>query len=478
MPTVDVVPATGHVPPDGNAGNGVTAPSGATCTTSFASASETSALPLGSIATASAVWPKEKSNAARICGLLTGAVAAPADAPVISVRVAAAAVTREILIGRCLIRALPLIPGNRGSGYQLNERYASHSVSTPGQSLYRSKMRWWCLTWGSLSCSRGPVVLVDHAAEYLAALYRRAERRNDRLVMAGWPLVPGLVRPVPVVMPGIGLQHGPQVALAVDQHPVRALSPHGPYPPLRITVRPRRPRRGLHGSNALAGKDSIERRSELGVAVPDEEAKRADPVPDIYQQVAGLLSGPCPVRVGGHPQDVHTPGRHLHDEQHIQAPEQDRVDREEITRQQALSLGAQERPPGGIHAAGSRPAPASPQDPADGRLADMMAETGQLAVDPAVSPGRVLTCQPQHQVADLLARSRPARRARVGPSAGEETAMPRQPGSRRNQPAATQCGRKQPSQCRQDGPVGPVRPRAGDLTAEHHHLVTQDHDLH
>src|SRR5215467_11049968 len=134
MPTVDVVPATGHVPPDGNAGNGVTVPSGATCTTSFASASETSALPLGSIATASAVWPKEKSNAARICGLLTGAVAAPADAPVISVRVAAAAVTREILIGRCLIRALPLIPGNRGSGYQLNERYASHSVSTPGQS--------------------------------------------------------------------------------------------------------------------------------------------------------------------------------------------------------------------------------------------------------------------------------------------------------------------------------------------------------
>ena len=56
--------------------------------------------------------------------------------------------------------------------------------------------------------------------------------------------------------------------------------------------------------------------------------------------------------------------------------------------------------------------------------------------------------------------------------------MPRQQGSRRNQPAATQCGRKQPGQCRQDGPVGPVRPRAGDLAAEHHHLVPQDHDFH
>ena len=55
--------------------------------------------------------------------------------------------------------------------------------------------------------------------------------------------------------------------------------------------------------------------------------------------------------------------------------------------------------------------------------------------------------------------------------------MPRQQGSRRNQSAAAQCGREQPGQYRQDRPVGPVRLRAGDLTAEHHHLVAQDHDL-
>jgi len=55
--------------------------------------------------------------------------------------------------------------------------------------------------------------------------------------------------------------------------------------------------------------------------------------------------------------------------------------------------------------------------------------------------------------------------------------MPRQQGSRRNQPAAAQRGREQPGQYRQDRPAGPVRPWAGDLTAEHHDLVTQDHDL-
>jgi len=37
--------------------------------------------------------------------------------------------------------------------------------------------------------------------------------------------------------------------------------------------------------------------------------------------------------------------------------------------------------------------------------------------------------------------------------------------------------RQQPGQCRQDRPVGPVRPGLGHLAAEHHHLMPQHHDL-
>jgi hypothetical protein len=84
-----------------------------------------------------------------------------------------------------------------------------------------------------------------------------------------------------------------------------------------------------------------------------------------------------PVGVAGYPEDVHPAGRHLHDEQDIQPPQEDRVDGEEVAGQQALGLGAQESTPGCIKAGGrSGPVPAGAQDPADGRLADLVAEPG------------------------------------------------------------------------------------------------------
>jgi hypothetical protein len=39
--------------------------------------------------------------------------------------------------------------------------------------------------------------------------------------------------------------------------------------------------------------------------------------------------------MGGHAQDVYVPGRYLHDEQHIQAPEEDRVGGEEVAGEQS-----------------------------------------------------------------------------------------------------------------------------------------------
>jgi hypothetical protein len=96
--------------------------------------------------------------------------------------------------------------------------------------------------------------------------------------MIRWPLLPGLVRPMIVVVRRVGPQHRPQVRLTIDQHPVRALGPHGPHPAFGITIRPRCPWRRVHHSYARAREDLVEYGGELGVAVADKEPERADPV--------------------------------------------------------------------------------------------------------------------------------------------------------------------------------------------------------
>ena len=189
----------------------------------------------------------------------------------------------------------------------------------------------------------------------------------------------------------------------VDQDPVGALGSCCAYPSLGIAVRAWRPRRALYYPHALGSEDAVERTRELGVAVPDEEAERANPVFEVHEQVAGLLGGPGTVRVGGHAQDVHVPGRHFHHEQHIQACQQNRVHMEEIAGQEPVCLSTQERAPGRVRFPRGRSAPPGAQDPPHGRLADVVTEPAHLAVHPAVPPGRVLACQPQHQIADLLA---------------------------------------------------------------------------
>lgn len=117
--------------------------------------------------------------------------------------------------------------------------------------------------------------------------------------------------------------------------------------------------------------------------------------------------------------------------------------------------------------------PPGAEDPAGGRLTDLVAEAGQLAVHSTVSPGRVLPYQPQHQAADLLASPRAARPVRVGALAADETTVPGQQGSRRDQPATPQRGRQQPGQYRQDRAVGPERLGPGRLAPQHHHLMPQ-----
>ena len=55
--------------------------------------------------------------------------------------------------------------------------------------------------------------------------------------------------------------------------------------------------------------------------------------------------------------------------------------------------------------------------------------------------------------------------------------MPGQQGSRRHDPMQPLATGQQPGQGGEHGTVSPVRPRAGDLSAQHRHLMPQHEDL-
>jgi len=219
----------------------------------------------------------------------------------------------------------------------------------------------------------GLVVLADDPAECRPPQDWEVQRGGGLGVLVGRTLLAGLVRPVPVVMAGVIAEGRSQVPFVVDEHPVGALGSDCAYPSLGVAIRPRRPRSGLYYFQAFAGEDLVECVRELCVAVPDEEAVGPGPVAEVHDQVAGLLSGPGSVGMFGDAEDVHVPGVYFHDEQHVQASEEDCVDMEKIAGQQPMRLSAEERPPGGVVAAGRWPT-CGAKDPPDGCRAELVAE--------------------------------------------------------------------------------------------------------
>jgi hypothetical protein len=90
--------------------------------------------------------------------------------------------------------------------------------------------------------------------------------------------------------------------------------------------------------------------------------------------------------MGGHAQDVQVAVADLECEQDVQPPQGERaVDVEEVDREHAGGLGAQELPPTGVAVPRRRRwDPVTLQDPPDRRGTDAVAELEQLALEPRV----------------------------------------------------------------------------------------------
>jgi hypothetical protein len=96
-------------------------------------------------------------------------------------------------------------------------------------------------------------------------------------------------------------------------------------------------------------------------------------------------------------------GADFHDEQDVEAAQPDGLEGEEVGGQQPRGLSTQEGPPPGVATPWRRAQPSGGQDSPDRAHANAVPETCQFSLDAAVSPGRILLSQAQHQSPDLVA---------------------------------------------------------------------------
>jgi hypothetical protein len=145
-----------------------------------------------------------------------------------------------------------------------------------------------------------------------------------------------------VVVLDVAVQNANKVLAANDQEVVQALSPDGPNPTLGNGVGIGRPDRRADDLGTGRTPDIVERSDELGVPVADQEPERGSTVIQLNHEIAGLLGHPRASRMGRDTSQVHPPAAQFDDEQHIQPPQPNSVDGEEVAGQDARRLPVQE----------------------------------------------------------------------------------------------------------------------------------------
>jgi hypothetical protein len=166
--------------------------------------------------------------------------------------------------------------------------------------------------------------------------------------------------------------------------------------------------RGADDADVPAGEHGVEGGGELAVAVADQEPELVNAVAEVHQQVASLLGHPRSGGLRGDPGDVHAAAVVLDHDEQVEPAQEDGIDVGEVDREDRVGLRGAEPPPRSVPtAAGPGRCPRSSRSP-DGGGGNVVAESGEFAVDASVAPGGVLPGHPQHQFADRLRDRRTA----------------------------------------------------------------------
>ena len=179
-------------------------------------------------------------------------------------------------------------------------------------------------------------------------------------------------------------------------------------------------------------------------------------------EVAGQLSDPLPRRVPCNSDDVDPARADLEEEEHVDPPQQHRVDSEQVTRQHRRRLGTAALPPRPAGAPRSGVKPSVAQNVPDCRRSDSKAKPDEFAVDPSVTPHRILPSEPDHQVTDDGRNAHTTsgwfRLRRVGPAPWDQLPVPTKQRLRRHNPHPQHLARQHSGQARpaRSGPSAPA----------------------
>jgi hypothetical protein len=175
--------------------------------------------------------------------------------------------------------------------------------------------------------------------------------------------------------------------------------------------------------------------------------------------------------------EVHAPAGDLDEKQHVQPPEPDRVDREEIDRDQASRLRMKELPARWSPAVTGWAEVFLAEDfPYRGRR-HRHAQPFQFTNDALVPPTWILARDSQNEVSDLMIRRPSASSATVRPAPGDQPPMPAEQRGRLDDEGRPDRAPQQPTCRSQEDPVCRREARTPDLAAQDRHLVTEHSEL-
>jgi hypothetical protein len=169
--------------------------------------------------------------------------------------------------------------------------------------------------------------------------------------------------------------------------------------------------------------------------------------------------------VGSDAGDMDASGGDLDEEQHIQPPQPDRVDDEEVAGDDPGGLLAKERSPSCRSPPWRWIQSVAAQRGADRGRRDLHAKLLELAFDALVAPARILLGEADDELLDAVVERRsPLSMTRVGPGACNEAAVPAQQRLGLHEEARPAGPRQCPADRREQGTVGGLQPGTGDLT--------------